>query len=557
MPDRTDAELVELVRERGDTGAYGQLIRRYQGHAYGLAYSILGDWAEAQDMAQEAFIRAYVNLHTLENPARFPAWLRRIVFSTCMMWMRAFRPELYRSMGEPDEMDGLLGIPDTKTDTPMESTLKNEMSEVVLAAISDLPQKYRIPLTMFHLDGLSYQKVADFLEIPINTVRSLINRARKKLKPALAPYAQEVFPMVKEALNEHKLTDEFAEKILEGMSHQGRWVSYMGALVTAVKYLDDGISDVWLWGGSGYAFSLTVHEELCTSGPYMPVGEFDDLLPHLGLVLEEYAAGPDDEAFTENRKDMFHAARRAIDAGYPLMGWSLRHIDWYPVCGYDKDKNYIFLNDTGEQDTFPYKDLGDRAPGGLALLAVVKLGAPSDDATTVRDALLFGLRTAAGRYSKGMYHSGLAGYDTWIRALQNGSMPANEPNGFGHAFNAAAWAECRRHAVAFLEEASRRLTGSNIGPHLQEATEQYQTVAEYFQQLTTLFPFHPWEEKAMAIRFSNDDLRSKAVSILSKARSAELEGVRTISLIAAKLGGKDTEWLLQEALSAGSTPANR
>ncbi len=153
MPENTDAELVEMVRERGDTDAYGKLITRYQGHAYGLAYSILGDWAEAQDMAQEAFVRAYVNLHALDKPAKFPAWLRRIVFSTCMDWLRKFHPELYQSLGEPDDIEDLDALPDSESATPLEQTLSNEMSKVVLTAIDDLPQKYRIPLTMFHLDG--------------------------------------------------------------------------------------------------------------------------------------------------------------------------------------------------------------------------------------------------------------------------------------------------------------------------------------------------------------------------------------------------------------------
>jgi len=265
MQERTDAELVQMVRERGDTAAYGQLIQRYQGHAYGLAYSILGDWAEAQDMAQEAFIRAYVNLHALEKPARFPAWLRRIVFSTCMMWLRTFRPELNRSMGQPEDLDDIDAIPDLGSDSPIDHTLKNEMSEVVLTAIDDLPQKYRIPLTMFHLDGLSFRKVADFLDIPIGTVKSLISRARKKLKPALESYAREAFPMVKEALDEHRLTEDFTQKTMRriegaersfwgGMSDQQN--SVMGALTAAMQAMGEEIEYEYLMGVSGAAFRL-------------------------------------------------------------------------------------------------------------------------------------------------------------------------------------------------------------------------------------------------------------------------------------------------------------
>lgn len=83
MGQQTDAELVVLTRG-GDRDSYSTLVARYQGHVYGLAYSLVDDWAEAQDIAQEAFIRAYVNLDQLQDPTRFAAWLRRVAFSVAM-----------------------------------------------------------------------------------------------------------------------------------------------------------------------------------------------------------------------------------------------------------------------------------------------------------------------------------------------------------------------------------------------------------------------------------------------------------------------------------------
>ena len=74
--ERPDAELVGLTRG-GDREAFGALVARYQGHVYGLAYSMVDNWAEAQDIAQETFIRAFTNLDQLRDPERFPAWLRR------------------------------------------------------------------------------------------------------------------------------------------------------------------------------------------------------------------------------------------------------------------------------------------------------------------------------------------------------------------------------------------------------------------------------------------------------------------------------------------------
>jgi RNA polymerase sigma-70 factor, ECF subfamily len=96
-------------------------------------------------MAQEASIRAYVNLSTLEHPARFAAWLRRIVFGTCMDWLRAFRPELYRSMGGAGDVDQIDTLPDAHGAAPHQRIEERELSQVILRAIAELPPRYRIP----------------------------------------------------------------------------------------------------------------------------------------------------------------------------------------------------------------------------------------------------------------------------------------------------------------------------------------------------------------------------------------------------------------------------
>ena len=197
----------------GDAEAYGVLVARYHGHVYGLAYSLVGDWTDAQDIAQETFIRAYVNLGQLNDPARFAAWLRRVTFGVAMNWLKAFRRGVFEKLEGRVDLDSL-DIPDFRPGPP-EIVERRELAEAVVQAISSLPEKYRLPLTMFHLDGLSYQKVADFLDIPLETAKSLIHRAREKLRGALAPYAaEEVSPMVGEVFNEHKLAAEFPRKVV-------------------------------------------------------------------------------------------------------------------------------------------------------------------------------------------------------------------------------------------------------------------------------------------------------------------------------------------------------
>jgi|GEM_PF-159217 len=211
MTNQPDEKLVLRTLD-GDHEAYRELVSRYQGHVYGLAYSLVGNWADAQDVAQETFIRAYSNLDHLRDAARFAAWLRRVAFGVAMNWLRSFRPGLFKHLDGKVDVERL-EIPDF-TPGPPEVLQKRELADAVMEAINSLPAKYRVPLTMFHLNGLSYQKVADFLDIPLGTAKSMIHRAREKLRTALAPVVgKEITPMIQEVLNEHKLPKKFVERL--------------------------------------------------------------------------------------------------------------------------------------------------------------------------------------------------------------------------------------------------------------------------------------------------------------------------------------------------------
>src|SRR3954454_18691015 len=142
----TDAELVDAARS-GDRHAFGQLVIRYQGQAYALAFSLLGDWAEAQDMTQESFLRAHRNLDLLADPAKFGPWLRRIVFGTCMDRARAFRPELYGTAGDEPPgrraSRGTTRVAEGIGSGPLDRLLRAELAEVVLKALDSLPERQR------------------------------------------------------------------------------------------------------------------------------------------------------------------------------------------------------------------------------------------------------------------------------------------------------------------------------------------------------------------------------------------------------------------------------
>ncbi len=197
--ERTDVEIVEATLS-GSIEDFGQLIIRYQGHIYGLAYSLLGNWCDAQDTAQEAFIRGYIRLSQLHHPERFASWLKQITVSLCLDRLRALRSESQLSISL-DEANASKELPVV---LPVSFEQDEElMKELALAQISKLPRDYRIPLVLFHLNGLSYQSIADFLEISIDATRKRVQRARRMLR-------KEVLKMTDDVFTQHQLSSEFA-----------------------------------------------------------------------------------------------------------------------------------------------------------------------------------------------------------------------------------------------------------------------------------------------------------------------------------------------------------
>ena len=128
-------------------------------------------------------MRAYSNVGRLREPATLQAWLKRIVVSAAMDWVRAFRRPGLAHAG-----DGPLLVLDAPSNTPSppEALQRKETLSAVRAAVASLPPTSRDPLLMFHFEGLSYADISDRLRIPLGTVRSRIHAARKKLRNRLA-----------------------------------------------------------------------------------------------------------------------------------------------------------------------------------------------------------------------------------------------------------------------------------------------------------------------------------------------------------------------------------
>jgi RNA polymerase sigma-70 factor (ECF subfamily) len=176
---RTEPELVTLALA-GDADAYGELVARYMGTVHGLAYAIVGP-ADADDLAQEALLRAFLRLDQLRDPAAFAGWLRRVTVTTALNHLAAHRPERLRSVELDLDLDAIDDAP-----SPHELVETKELADAALAALDALPARYRVPLAMFYLDGASYDAMTAMLGKPLGTVKSLVSRARDLLRDAVA-----------------------------------------------------------------------------------------------------------------------------------------------------------------------------------------------------------------------------------------------------------------------------------------------------------------------------------------------------------------------------------
>jgi RNA polymerase sigma-70 factor (ECF subfamily) len=166
---------------RGDQGAFAALVTRHQRYVYNLAYRLLRDAHEAEDLTQEAFLRAWRGLGGYRGDARFTTWLYRIVTNLCYNRM----PGLRRQVAQAGDA-ALEALSAPQAHDPQDQVEASERRARVQAAIEALPDKYRLIVTLFYLQQLSYAEIAETLNLPLGTVKTHLYRARGRLKRLLA-----------------------------------------------------------------------------------------------------------------------------------------------------------------------------------------------------------------------------------------------------------------------------------------------------------------------------------------------------------------------------------
>ncbi len=166
----------------GDAQAFEPLIRAYQDRLFHAVRNMVGDFQEAEDICQEAFIKAYRNLAQFRQESAFYTWLFRIALNTARSRKRKHHPTVSLIAGSTG-MDRELPAPSVPVDAGL---MAADRSAHVQAALHDLPTEFREILILREIEDYDYETIASMLEIPIGTVRSRIHRARQALQLRLA-----------------------------------------------------------------------------------------------------------------------------------------------------------------------------------------------------------------------------------------------------------------------------------------------------------------------------------------------------------------------------------
>lgn len=188
-PDDNDQELVRRV-QAGDQSAFNVLVLKYQHRVLKLVSRFVNDPTEAEDVAQEAFLKAYRALPSFRGDSAFYTWLYRIAINTAKNALVAHkrRPvDFDLDLQDPEQFERQAKL--KEADTPEGVLLTDEIRTVVEKAMEQLPDDLRTAIVLRELEGLSYEEIAEAMDCPVGTVRSRIFRAReaidKKLKPLL------------------------------------------------------------------------------------------------------------------------------------------------------------------------------------------------------------------------------------------------------------------------------------------------------------------------------------------------------------------------------------
>jgi RNA polymerase sigma-70 factor (ECF subfamily) len=174
--------------KKGDISAFGTLVQKYQDRIYTLCRYILENQDDANDAAQDTFVKAYQGLKSFKPTSSFYTWLYRIAVNTCLDHKRKY--SLHSLFFSKDFEEHIDNYP-SHAPSPEAAYVAKQSMQALQAALNSLSTKLRVVIVLNELEGLSYEEIAEVLDVSIGTVKSRISRAREELKKSMGEFTEQ------------------------------------------------------------------------------------------------------------------------------------------------------------------------------------------------------------------------------------------------------------------------------------------------------------------------------------------------------------------------------
>ena len=189
LPNLPDADVVSLA-QRGNEGAFRELIRRYERPVFSLIYRMVRDSAAAEDLAQDSFIKVLNHLDKYRPEFKFSSWLFKIANNVAIDALRKRQLDTISMDGSPhaasaSEIEASSFELADDAESPLDELAARELGTIIEQAIAKLRPEYRNCIMLRHVEGRSYEEIAATLDLPLGTVKTYIHRARHQLREAL------------------------------------------------------------------------------------------------------------------------------------------------------------------------------------------------------------------------------------------------------------------------------------------------------------------------------------------------------------------------------------
>lgn len=566
ITERTEEEQDRLLVERaqlGDTEAFGELIERHRGRARGWAERLTGDPHMADDIVQDALIRAFLHVGALGDTGRFLPWLHRIVRNQANMRLRRGGP--YRreqplsSWDRPDagsvdwdNLDHILGHLTRSAseaarhhDDPAEHLMRKELLETIHAVLHCLTRKERSIFEAHFFRQLSPDEIAAMYRMTVGSVYTYLHRSRRKLRDEHVRNSLGLLPEKEGSA----LTRRRRLELPDWPPHAAAAVSLIDRIGHLLAAWGDRRETAELMGVSGFAFRMKISDKTTfADGIYVydwraTITSFLRTLGYEPAILCGQLAGspvpllaaaerfpvvlPVEEA-------VMPFIRKYIDLGRPVLYFDTLAAkpyvhEWALICGYDDERREVTVTDAmkpeGKQVTYadvagnPLRFLvgidGETEGADGAEAAAGSRGAQAVQLAeqTVREAVRYARKGCKYRHGTAYlsYTSGLATYDRWI-----GHLTSGHANRYGMGQLAWVYADTRRFAADYLR--SVPFEGEAMRFALL-ASEAYEQAAASLAAISKDVPF------VRSTGLLTEELRAGCASRLKQAKEFETAAV--------------------------------